>query len=409
MPRRTDIESGTADPRITAKRLSPEARRSVRNLPGSKVREIANAGFGRADILRFWFGESTQPTPDFIKRAAVSAINADQTFYAHNNGRADLRQEIANYLGSLHGRRLQTSEVSVTSSGVSALSIAMQAILEPGDEVVVVTPVWPNVTAIPQILSANVVRIGLEPRNDRWALDLDRFLDAITPKTRLAIINSPGNPTGWMLPAGSRQTILDHCRHLGVWLLVDDVYERLVFESGLDCAPSFLSIADAEDRLIGANSFSKAWLMTGWRLGWLVAPPSLEADLGKLIEFNTSCAPDFVQIAGREAIRHGDAQVKQLRRDLLGQRDLIISELSRIPGIEAPKPDGAMYAFFRISGHDNSVALARRLLQEAGLGLAPGAAFGPEGEGWLRWCFAADSASIREGLQRLKTWLEKQN
>ena len=278
-------------------------------MPASKVREIANAGFGNSDILRFWFGESSRPTPEYIKSAAVRAIESNQTYYAHNNGRADLREAIAGYLGRLHRVTFETSRISVTSAGISALSIAMQAVLDPGDEVVMVTPVWPNVAAIPQILSARVTRIGLEAKEGRWHLDLDRFLDAINMKTRLVVINSPGNPTGWMLPGEHRQVILDRCRHVGAWLLVDDVYERLVFAPGLQCAPSFFSIADPQDRLIGANSFSKAWLMTGWRLGWLVAPASLEIDLGKLIEFNTSCAPDFIQAAGREAILQGENYV----------------------------------------------------------------------------------------------------
>ncbi|HVN42925.1 MAG TPA: pyridoxal phosphate-dependent aminotransferase [Steroidobacteraceae bacterium] len=382
-----------------------EARARIRALGASKVREVANAGFGQAGILRFWFGESDQPTPAYVREAAEQALRDGRTFYSHNQGIAPLRAAIAAYLTRLHGRPFASAQVSVTSSGVSALMLAMQALLDPGDRVVAVTPVWPNVTEIPRILGAEVVRVGLEARDGRWQLDLGRLLEAITPATRLLLVNSPGNPTGWVLSAADRDSILEHCRRLGVWVLTDDVYERLVFGANGALPPSILQAADPSDRVVGANSFSKAWLMTGWRLGWIVAPSSMEADLGKLIEFNTSCAPEFVQAGGLAAIEQGEPYVERLRNDLAAKRDRVVSRLRGLPGVEAPMPEGGMYAFFSIAGHGDSVALAKRLLQEARLGLAPGAAFGPEGEGWLRWCFAAEDSALEEGLGRLESWL----
>jgi len=382
-----------------------ESRARVRALPSSKIREIANEGFGKSDLLRFWFGESDQPTPDYIKKAAIEAINANQTFYTHNSGRAELRASLASYLSDLHARPFAPENISITSSGVSALNIAMQTILEPGDRVVIVTPIWPNVAEIPRILNAQVVRVGLTAHGGHWHLDVQQLLDAITPQTRMVVINSPSNPTGWTIPAQDRIVILDRCRRFGVWLLLDDVYERLVFDPELASAPSFLAIADREDRIIAANSFSKTWLMTGWRLGWLVAPAQLEADLGKIIEFNTSCAPDFVQLAGLAAIEQGEAHVSALRQGLKDKRDLLARRLGALKGVTAPAPDGGMYLFFKIEGHDDSVALSKRLISEARLGLAPGAAFGPEGEGWLRWCFAADTAALNQGVEHLQLWL----
>jgi len=381
------------------------ARARIQGLAASKVREVANAGFGQEGILRFWFGESDQPTPEYIREAAAQALRAGRTFYSHNQGIAELRAAIASYLTRLHGRPFEPAQISVTSSGVSALMIAMQAILDPGDRVVAVTPVWPNVTEIPRILGAEVVRVGLEASGGQWRLDVDRLLKAITPDTRLVLVNSPGNPTGWALPAGDRAAILAHCRRLGAWVLSDDVYERLVFGREGATAPTLLQAADPEDRLLGANSFSKAWLMTGWRLGWIVAPAAMGADFGKLIEYNTSCAPEFVQAGGLAAIEQGEPHVERLRRDLEAKRDRVIGRLRELPGVEAPLPQGGMYAFFRIAGHDNSVALAKQLIAEARLGLAPGAAFGPEGEGWLRWCFAAESSALEEGLAHLEGWL----
>jgi aspartate aminotransferase len=382
----------------------PVARAAVRAIEVSKVREVANAGFGREEVLRFWFGESDAPTPAYIRAAAAAALGEGRTFYTHNHGLEALREEAVAYLGRLHGRAFGPERVSITSAGVSALMIAMQAVLDPGDRVVAVTPVWPNLTEIPRILGADVVRVGLRPGEGRWRLDLDEFIAAITPETRLVLINSPGNPTGWTLAPEQCAPILDHCRRLGAWLLADDVYERLYYrETGT--APSFLALADEDDRVIGANSFSKAWLMTGWRLGWLVTPPALYPEIGKLIEYNTSCAPDFVQIGGLAALRDGEPHVARLRADLNAKRDRLVAALASHNRVALGVPDGGMYAFFRIEGEDDSVALARRLIAEAGLGLAPGAAFGPEGEGWLRWCFAAADEALDAGAARLAAWL----
>lgn len=388
-----------------SKKEDPVARALVRDLSLSKVREIANARFGKEDLLRFWFGESNLSTPQYVRQAAVDALTAGRTFYTHNNGNVELRAALADYLTRLHRRPFNAAEITVTSSGVSALMIAMQAIVDPGDRVVVVTPVWPNVAEIPRILGADVIRFGLVPAPEGWTLDLDAFLASITPGTRLVLVNSPNNPTGWTLSAEDRQAILQHCRRLGVWLIADDVYERLSFDVSNASTPSFLEISDIDDRVIGVNSFSKTWLMTGWRLGWIVAPAGMETDLGKLIEYNTSCAPDFVQAGGLAAIEDGEPHVASLRSDLMAKRDQVIGGLSRLNGVNAPLPSGGMYAFFSIDGFPDSVELAKKLIAEAGLGLAPGVAFGPEGEGWLRWCFAADQAAIDNGLQRLSDWL----
>jgi aspartate aminotransferase len=378
-------------------------------LAASKVREVANAGFGLPDVRRFWFGEGDQPTPLFIREAAVAALAEGRTFYTHNLGTPELRGALSAYLERLHGRAFPTETLAVTSAGVSALMVAMQAILDPGDRVVAVTPVWPNLVEIPAILGANVIRVGLAARDGRWTLDLDRLLAAITPETRLLLVNSPNNPTGWTLSANDRSAVLEHCRRLGVWILTDDVYERVVFPAGIGAgpitAPSFLTLADADDRIISTNSFSKAWRMTGWRLGWMVAPASLESDLGKLLEYNTSCAPDFVQAAGVAALEAGDLGIESLRLEMLAARDRVIAGLMRLPGAEVTTADGGLYVFFRLAGHGDSVAVAKRLIAEAGLGLAPGAAFGPEGEGWLRWCFATRDEAIDDGLARLERWL----
>lgn len=383
----------------------PVARPEVLALRSSKIREVANAAWGREGVLPFWFGESDRPTPEFIRAAAAEALTAGRTYYTPNLGTAELRQALADYLTGLHGRPIGMERLAVTNSGVNALMIAAQAVVSPGDRVVVVTPVWPNVAEIPRILSAKLTTVSLEPAQGRWRLDLDRLMAALTPDTRALFLNSPNNPTGWTLPAEDRAAILERCRAYGIWLVADDVYERLVFDGG-GCAPSFLAVAEDGDRVIGANSFSKGWRMTGWRLGWLTLPPALTEAVGVLLEYNTSCAPDFVQAAAVKALAEGEPHVAELRGELTAARDQVLGALRAMPGVEAPEPAGGMYAFFRIAGCADSVALATALIDQAGLGLAPGAAFGDEGEGWLRWCFAQRPEKNAEGLRRLAGFLK---
>jgi aspartate/methionine/tyrosine aminotransferase len=383
----------------------PVARAIVQSLGASRIREVANAGMGRSDVLPFWFGEPDEATPEFIRDAAKGALDAGDVFYTHNYGIPPLREAIAKYLSTLH-RPIGAERVAVTSAGVSALMLLSQLILNPGDRVVAVTPLWPNLFEIPKILGAEVAQVPLR-FGQTWELDLQQLLDALTPGTKAVLINSPNNPTGWVITAEQQQVLLAHCRQHGIWILSDDVYERLVYDGATDknCAPSFLDIADEQDRLVSANSFSKSWLMTGWRLGWIVAPPPLMADLGKLIEYNTSCAPGFVQRAGITAIEGGEEVIAHTLERYRAARDFLYTRLNTMPGITAPQPKGAMYVFFKVNGAGDTLALCKRLVLEAGLGLAPGNAFGPEGEGYVRWCFASSLARLEEGTQRLERFL----
>ncbi len=373
----------------------------VRDLPGSKIREVANAGLGRSDVLAFWFGESDEATPSFVRDAAIASITSGDTFYSHNLGLPELREALSRYVSGLH-RAVTPNRIAVTSSGVNALMLAMQALAGAGDEVVAVVPVWPNLTAQPAILGATVKRVSLKVSGGAWTLDMNALLSAVTAQTRVLLVNAPNNPTGWTLTRTEQQTILDHCRRTGTWIIADEVYER-VFFGGAETAPSFLDIAEVDDQLVVAHSFSKSFLMTGWRLGWLVVPPALTDAVGKLIEFNTSCAPVFVQHAGLAALAQADAFVPGLVGRLKTCRDTLIPALTALPGIQVANPPGGMYAFFRVDGEDDSLAFAKRLVGEVGLGLAPGAAFGNEAEGWLRWCFAShDPQRLLAGVERLR-------
>ena len=279
-------------------------REAIHNLEASKIREVANAGMGRSDVLAFWFGESDEVTPEVVRQAAIESLQRGETFYAHNLGLPELREAIARYASGLHPK-VDASRIAVTSGGVSALMLAVQALVDAGDEVVAVTPVWPNLTAQPAIMGAHVRTLPLVPVNGQWTLDLQALREAVTSKTKLLIVNAPNNPTGWTMSRDEQQAVLDHCRQTGTWILADEVYERLYFEPTPNaCAPSFLDISKPDDRLVVTHSFSKSFLMTGWRLGWLVLPPSMVDGIGKLIEFNTSCASVFTQRAAIAAIEH---------------------------------------------------------------------------------------------------------
>ena len=380
-------------------------RQAIDDLPASKIREVANAAIGRDDVLAFWFGESDEPTPAFIRDAATRSIADGETFYSHNLGLPELRAALARYVGSLHPA-VGVDRIAVTSSGVNALMLTMQALVGAGDEVVAVVPVWPNLTAQPAILGAQVVRHPLRVHDGRWSLDIESLCHAVTKRTRVLLVNSPNNPTGWTLDRGEQQALLDHCRTTGTWIVADEVYERIHFDPVARCAPSFLDIAAPDDRLVVVHSFSKSFLMTGWRLGWLVYPPALGPSIGKLIEFNTSCAPVFIQRAALAALDASEDFVPGLVERMRACRDTLLPPLTSLPGITCTTPPGGLYAFFAIEGQGDSLALARRLVAEAGLGLAPGVAFGPEGEGWLRWCFASrDPLRLLEGVDRLKRFL----
>jgi len=376
-------------------------RETVVGMQSSRIREVANATLKNPDVLAFWFGESDEVTPLAVREAAMRSLERGETFYGHNLGLPELRDALARYMSGFHPT-VSAERVAVTSSGVNALMLATELLAGAGDEVVAVVPVWPNLTQQPTMMGARVRRVALVPdAAGVWRLDVQSLIEAVTPQTQALLINSPNNPTGWTLTRDEQRSLLSHCRRTGTWIVADEVYERMWFGGG-PCAPSFLDLAAPDDRLIVVHSFSKSFLMTGWRLGWMVVPDGVVAQIGKLIEFNTSCAPEFVQHGGLAALALGDSFVEALVQRLRACRDLLLAQLRQLPGVTTAVPDGGLYAFLKIEGQHDSLALAKRLVAEHGLGLAPGIAFGPEGEGWLRWCFASrEPERLTRGVARL--------
>jgi len=379
-------------------------RETIARLPGSKIREVANAAMGRDDVLAFWFGESDEVTPEAVRDAAARSLHNGETFYSHNLGLAELRQALAEYCTSLHGP-VDVERIAVTSSGVNALMLAMQLLAGAGDEVAAVVPLWPNLAAQAEIMGARVRRIALRPVQGRWSLDLHSLRAAVTPATRVLLVNAPNNPTGWTLTRDEQQAILAHCRRTGTWIVADEVYHRFYFAGAR--SPSFYDLADAEDRILFVNTFSKNWAMTGWRIGWLAAPPSVGQTIENLVQYSTSGVAAFMQRAGVVALDEGEdfiaLQVERARRS----RDIVCSGLAATGRVRFAEPEGAFYLFFAVDGESDTRRLGLRLVDEANIGVAPGDAFGEAGKGFLRLCFARSPEQIAEATRRLVAWLGK--
>lgn len=365
---------------------------------------------GMEGVLRLYFGESNLPTPEFIKRAAERAMWDGFTFYTENAGLPSLRRALAAHYQRLQGVTLDpASEIVVTASGVQALHLCIRTVLDPGDEALVLTPSWPNGPASMRMANAKVIEIPQSLCGDRYRVDFDALEAAVTPRTRLLLYTSPSNPLGWVASAEEQQGLLDFARRHGLWLLADEVYDRLYYAGDRlgEPVPSILRNATRDDAVMVVQSFSKSYCMTGWRLGWLVARRDMVAKATQLNEFLVSHAPAFTQKAGEVALAEGEEELAGMVARLKENRDLCLDALRGIPGVTVPTPDGAFYLFPRIDGLDDSFAFCRRLLEETRVGLAPGVAFGAGGEGSIRLCYAADHSILEPALERLTRFLRR--
>jgi aspartate/methionine/tyrosine aminotransferase len=369
----------------------------------SPIRAIANYGMTLPDVVPLWFGEADIPTPAFIREAAAESLARFETRYTPNTGLPTLRAAIARYQNDLYGSTFDHDNIVVTVSGTNAVMLAAQTFLSPGDKVVAITPIFPTLTAIPKLLGAEVVEVPLAQDGNSFRLDLDALFSAARG-ARAIIINSPANPTGWTASIDEIRAILGFARQHGIWILSDEVYARHVY--GAAAAPSFCSDITEDDRVIVCNSFSKAWCMTGWRLGWVTLPKSLVPTVRKLIEFNVSCAPAFVQAGGLAAVEKGEKFLASCMARFAEARDLVSATLSNLPGVTLYDMDATFYAFLKIDGlpHD-SKPYVLRLIEEARLGVAPGEGFGAGGEGHLRLCYGVAPEILAPALQRFRDFL----
>lgn len=374
----------------------------------SRIREVAETAMGMEDVLRLYFGESSEATPAFIKEAAVQALADGYTFYSENAGLPSLRTALAAAYARLHGVGLDpAAEIVVTASGVQALFVAIRCVIDPGDEALVLTPAWPNAAGAVAMCGGLAREVPQLLVDTRYTIDFEALESSVTPRTRLLYVTSPSNPLGWVAGEDEQARLLAFCREHDLWLLADEVYERLWYgaaEPGAP-APSILRLASRDDAVLVVQSFSKTYCMTGWRVGWLVGPARLARRAGELNELVVSHAPTFVQKAAEVALADGEEWVREQARDLAGKRELCLQALRAIPGVTVPDPDGAFYVFPRVEGLTDSVELCRRLLVESRVGLAPGVAFGAGGEGSIRVCYAVARPILESALDRLAAFL----
>jgi aspartate aminotransferase len=387
--------------------LTPYAA-SLAHVPYTGIRELGEIAMSMDGVLRLYFGESNLPTPRFIVEAAIRALNDGYTFYSENAGLPTLRRAIAEQYRRLHGVELDPErEIVVTASGVQALHLAIRSVLDPGDEAVILSPAWPNGASIVALSHAVPVDVPLALAGQRYEIDLTALEAAVGPRTRLIVLTSPSNPLGWVADVGEQRRLLGFCRDHGLWLLADEVYERIYYEgSELGCpAPSILRLCDRNDPVHVVQSFSKSYCMTGWRVGWLVTRADLGPKLAQLNEFFVSHAATFAQVAAQTALAEGEEELRRMVEALEANRDFCVAALRELPGVTVPQPDGAFYVFPRIDGLDDSVAFCRRLLVEQRVGLAPGSAFGAGGEGSVRISYAAERSVLEPALERLEGFL----
>lgn len=383
--------------------ISPEARQA----PSSGIAEVMKAGFGQSGIIPLWVGEGDQVTPRLISDAAVDSLAAGETFYMPQPGVPDLRVALARYndrlFGGLFGRPFDPARFFVTGSGMQAIQIAIRLVAGQGQQVLVPTPAWPNFASAVGVAGARAVEVAQRYSPNGWRLDLDDLAAAVTPQTRALFLNSPSNPSGWTASLADLAGFLDFARARGLWIIADEVYGRFAPDGG--ATPSLHHLITAEDRVIFVNTFSKNWAMTGWRAGWIEAPPALARPIENLIQYSTSGVPVFVQRAAIAALDHGEEALSALLARVAAGRDIVTARLAQVDGVDFAPP-GAFYLFFRIAGVTNSTETAAAILRDTGVGLAPGSAFGANGEGFFRLCFARDHEDLRRAVDLIADWVE---
>ncbi|HEY7852673.1 MAG TPA: pyridoxal phosphate-dependent aminotransferase [Caulobacteraceae bacterium] len=376
------------------------AREAIGRIPLENISSLARDSFGDPSVIPLWFGEGDLPAPAFIGEAMAAAVAAGHVFYAHQNGVAELRGAIAKYQSGLCATAIGADRVTVTTSGMHAIFMAVLMAAGPGDNVVVIDPVWPNIGGAARLTGAEVRSVRMDNGPGGWSLDLGKLVAAMDARTRLVFFASPGNPTGAMIPMETQRAMLEMCRERGAWLVADEVYNRMVFAA--NAGPTILDHSDPEDRLIVVNSFSKSWAMTGWRIGWMVHPPSLGPTLAMITQYTNSGVATFIQHAGVAAITQGEGFVAHMRGYCEAGMKMVCDGLEGFGRVRmGPRPRAGMYAFFEVDGMPDSRAACTEILAKTRVGLAPGAFFGPGSETFLRACVCRSPASLAEAMDRL--------
>jgi aspartate/methionine/tyrosine aminotransferase len=375
-------------------------RPAIATLEPSRITQVAYLGMDDPDVIRLWAGEGDLPTPAYVADAADAAIRAGHTRYTYSTGIPALRRALADYHRRHWGVEVAPDRFTITIGGMNAIAQAVQALVAPGEEVLIPDPAWPNLGQTVKVNGGVPVPVPFRRTADGgFHLPIEDIEAAITPRTRMIALNSPSNPTGWVMPRADMQRLADLVRAKDLWLVSDEVYNHYTYGNAI--APSFLELMGPEDRLIVVNTFSKNWAMTGWRAGWMVFPAGLEQVFDNLGQYNTTSIPTFIQHACIAALEQGDDFIRTMVARCAESRRIVCEGLAGLPGLTLRAPEGAFYVMFSVEGCTDSVALAIRILREAKVGLAPGSAFGDSGEGQLRLCFAVSPDLAREAVRRL--------
>jgi aspartate aminotransferase len=373
----------------------------IAGMSETPITEVAMSVFGDPDVVPLWFGEGDLVTPEFVREAAAKGLHDGDTFYTWQRGIPELRAALSAYTERLYGIKCPVDRLTATTGGMQAILLTCQLLLDPGDNVVIVSPIWPNITSAVKLVRGEPRYVALDRRPDGgWKLDLQKLFDTVDDRTRAIFVNSPGNPTGWTMSSEEQHALLDFARKSGVWIMADEVYARLIYTRPV--APSFLELAGPDDPLIVLNSFSKPWAMTGWRIGWLTHPAQLGDDFAKLVQINTSGVPAFLQRGAIAALEKGDSFIAEMVERCRAGGELVFQRLSALPQVKVARPEAAFYAFFSVDGVKDTMAFCKKLAKEYKVGLAPGEAFGPGGQGNVRLCFASGAERLSKGLDRIE-------
>lgn len=380
---------------------APLPRPLIQDLDTENIADLAARAAAIPDVITLWYGEGDVVTPAFIRDAAKAALDAGATFYVPDmRGYRPLTEALAAYQTRLHGRPVGLDRTTVTPGGMQAVHLALMTVAGMGDNVVFVEPQWPNIRRSIFLAGAEPRAVPMDQTAAGWRLDLDRVFAACDARTRAIMFSSPANPSGWTATRDELGALRDFSRRTGVWIIADEVYNRLFFAD--EAAPSILSVAEDEDRALSVNSFSKAWAMTGWRVGWLSHPPALSKKLGAMTQYVNSGTAAFVQAGAAAAVTGGEGVVAATRARAQAGIDAAWAALGAVNRLRLPaKPPGGMYAFFHIDGIDDSREAARLILEMARVGLAPGFMFGTPARAFLRLCILRDTAQIAEAADRI--------
>ena len=386
---------------VTSSRFAFDGiRAQIRDLHTESIADLAIRARELGDVIPLWYGEGDMVTPGFIREAAKAALDEGQTFYIPNmHGYGPLNDALAGYQTRLHGRDIPVSRTTVTPGGMQALFFALELLVDTGTNVVYVAPQWPNIHKAIHLIGGEPRPFSLDFDGD-WKLDLDGLFAACDARTRAIFLSTPSNPTGWTASREEMAALLEFSRRTGIWIISDEVYGRLYFDGPI--APSILQIAEDGDRVLAVNSFSKAWAMTGWRVGWLTHPSSLAEHIGAMTQFINSGTAGSVQAGATAAILQGEPLVEEIRQRIRTGLDLAYEALAQIPGMVLPtKPRGGMYAFFAVQGVDDARVACADILEKARVGLAPGYLFGSKANAFLRMCVCRDRVQIETALGRM--------